>query len=78
LNAKAQKAAFQGLGSKKGAVAALDPRTGKILALASTPSYDPSTIAGGSKKDEEEWKRLDEKNNKDVPMLNRALRQTYP
>lgn len=78
LNAKAQEAAFKGLGNKKGAVAALDPRTGKILALASTPSYDPSTIAGAGKKDEAAWKALDKKNNPDEPMLNRALRQTYP
>ncbi|WP_432011980.1 peptidoglycan D,D-transpeptidase FtsI family protein [Streptomyces cucumeris] len=78
LNGKAQKAAYKGLGNKKGAVAALDPRTGKILALASTPSYDPSTVAGGSKKDEKAWNDLQPKNNTDDPMLNRALRQTYP
>ncbi|MDT0545467.1 MULTISPECIES: penicillin-binding protein 2 [Streptomyces] len=78
LNAKAQEAAFKGLGNKKGAVAAIDPRTGKILALASTPSYDPSTIAGASKKDETAWQALQKKNNPDEPMLNRALRQTYP
>ncbi|MFD8868943.1 peptidoglycan D,D-transpeptidase FtsI family protein [Streptomyces sp. NPDC059590] len=78
LNAKAQEAAFKGLGNKKGAVAAIDPRTGKILALASTPSYDPSTIAGASKKDESAWQALQKKNNPDEPMLNRALRQTYP
>ena len=78
LNGKAQEAAFKGLGDKKGAVAALDPRTGKILALASTPSYDPSTIAGGSSKDEKAWNALKPKNDKDDPMLNRALRQTYP
>ncbi|KUJ67956.1 penicillin-binding protein [Streptomyces albus subsp. albus] len=78
LNAKAQKAAFEGLGDKKGAVAAIDPKTGKILALASTPSYDPSTIAGVTKKEEKAWKALDKKNNPDDPMLNRALRQTYP
>ncbi|WP_432587454.1 penicillin-binding protein 2 [Streptomyces sp. HD1123-B1] len=78
LNGKAQKAAYEGLGNKKGAVAALDPRTGKILALASTPSYDPSTVAGGSKKDEKAWNDLQPKNNTDDPMLNRALRQTYP
>ncbi|MBL1096213.1 peptidoglycan D,D-transpeptidase FtsI family protein [Streptomyces coffeae] len=76
LNGKAQKAAYEGLGNKKGAVAALDPRTGKILALASTPSYDPSTIAGAD--DAKEWKALQPKDNKDDPMLNRALRQTYP
>jgi cell division protein FtsI/penicillin-binding protein 2 len=79
LNAKAQQAAFQGLGNKKGAVAAIDPRTGAILALASTPSYDPSTIAGNSKKtDEKNWLALDKKNNPDDLMQNRALRQTYP
>ncbi|NUS90256.1 MAG: penicillin-binding protein 2 [Streptomyces sp.] len=78
LNPKAQEAAFKGLGDKKGAVAAIDPRTGKILALASTPSYDPSTIAGAGKKDAAAWKALDKKQNPDDPMLNRALRQTYP
>ncbi|MET7763457.1 penicillin-binding protein 2 [Streptomyces sp. NPDC005393] len=78
LNGKAQEAAFKGLGNNKGAVAALDPRTGKILALASTPSYDPSKIAGGSKSDEKAWQALQPQNNTDDPMLNRALRQTYP
>ncbi|MFD5110871.1 MULTISPECIES: peptidoglycan D,D-transpeptidase FtsI family protein [unclassified Streptomyces] len=78
LNGAAQKAAFEGLGDKKGAVAALDPQTGKILALASTPSYDPSSFAGNSDKDTKAWVALDKKNNPDDPMLNRALRQTYP
>ncbi|MFI9626784.1 peptidoglycan D,D-transpeptidase FtsI family protein [Streptomyces sp. NPDC052042] len=76
LNSAAQKAAFRGLGDKKGAVAALDPQTGAILALASTPSYDPSTFAGNSKKDTEAWQGL--LKDKDKPMLNRALRETYP
>ncbi|MFC4034203.1 peptidoglycan D,D-transpeptidase FtsI family protein [Streptomyces polygonati] len=78
LNAKAQEAAFNGLGSKKGAVVALDPRTGAILAEASTPSYDPSTIAGNSTTDEKNWVGLQQKNDADDPMQNRALRQTYP
>ncbi|MEU6341303.1 penicillin-binding protein 2 [Streptomyces sp. NPDC046977] len=78
LNAKAQRAAFEGLGKKKGAVAAIDPTTGAILALASTPSYDPSSIAGNSKKDEKAWVSLLKENNPDEPTLNRALRQTYP
>ncbi|MFE3642339.1 peptidoglycan D,D-transpeptidase FtsI family protein [Streptomyces sp. NPDC059169] len=76
LNADAQKAAFKGLGSKKGAVAAIDPQTGKILALASTPSYDPSSFAGYSAKDEKNWLALEK--DKDKPKLNRALRETYP
>ncbi|MFF3753623.1 peptidoglycan D,D-transpeptidase FtsI family protein [Streptomyces sp. NPDC002018] len=78
LSGAAQKAAYKGLGDAKGAVAALDPQTGKILALASTPSYDPSTFAGNSDKDTEAWVALDKKNNPDDPMQNRALRETYP
>ncbi|GAU66698.1 putative penicillin-binding protein A [Streptomyces sp. NBRC 110611] len=78
LNAKAQKAAFKGLGGNKGAVAAINPETGAILALASTPSYDPSSFAGMSDKDAEAYNALQKKNNPDDPMLNRALRQTYP
>ncbi|MFI6437182.1 peptidoglycan D,D-transpeptidase FtsI family protein [Streptomyces sp. NPDC050759] len=80
LSTAAQKAAYDGLKKQggKGAVAAIEPSTGKILALASYPSYDPSTIAGGSDSDAEAWKKLDKKNNPDDPMLNRALREVYP
>ncbi len=78
FNPKAQKAAFEGLGKKKGAVAAIDPRTGAILALASTPSYDPSSFAGNSNTDAKNWNALQKSNDADNPMLNRALRQTYP
>ncbi|MGW3493231.1 peptidoglycan D,D-transpeptidase FtsI family protein [Streptomyces sp. NPDC001020] len=77
LNAAAQKAAYNGLkGHGKGAVVALEPSTGKILALASYPSYDPGSIAGQN--DGEAWKKLQEENNPSNPMLNRALRETYP
>ncbi|MEV6650155.1 penicillin-binding transpeptidase domain-containing protein [Streptomyces sp. NPDC051219] len=76
LNAAAQEAAFKGLGDKKGAVAAIDPQTGAILALASTPSYDPSSFAGNSKTDEKNWVSL--KDGKDKRLVNRALRETYP
>ncbi|EDY56288.1 MULTISPECIES: penicillin-binding protein 2 [Streptomyces] len=80
LSAAAQKAAYDGLKKQggKGAVAAIEPSTGKILALASYPSYDPSTIAGGSDSDAEAWKKIDKKNNPDDPSLNRALREVYP
>jgi peptidoglycan glycosyltransferase len=79
LNAAAQKAAYEGLAKRgKGAVVALEPSTGKILAMASYPSYDPGTIAGGGESDEKAWKALDKKNNPDDPMLNRALREVYP
>ncbi|MER5773153.1 penicillin-binding protein 2 [Streptomyces sp. NPDC002039] len=76
LNAAAQKAAFKQLGNKKGAVAALDPRTGAILALVSTPSYDPSSFAGFSKNDEKAWVQL--KDSEEKNLVNRALRETYP
>ena len=76
LNGAAQKAAFEGLGNKKGSVVALDPKTGAILALVSTPSYDPSVFAGNSFKDEKARKTLLDDKNK--PMINRALRETYP
>ncbi|MEU1421616.1 penicillin-binding protein 2 [Kitasatospora sp. NPDC005751] len=76
INSKAQKAAFDGLGNKKGAVVALDPRTGAILALVSTPSYDPGAFAGSESGDSKAWVDLNADPNK--PMLNRALRETYP
>ncbi|MEU9142500.1 penicillin-binding protein 2 [Streptomyces sp. NPDC048349] len=76
LNPDAQKAAFEALGSKKGAAAAIDPRTGAILALVSTPSYDPSRFAGNSKDDEKAWVEL--KDSEDKNLVNRALRETYP
>lgn len=76
INPKVQKAAFEGLGKNKGAVVALDPRTGKVLALASTPSYDPSVFAGNTYKDQKAWDALAGDKNK--PTLNRALKERYP
>ncbi|WP_406124418.1 peptidoglycan D,D-transpeptidase FtsI family protein [Streptomyces sp. NBC_00989] len=81
LNEAAQKAAWKGLTKQggKGAVVALDPSTGKILALASYPSYDPSSFAGNSTTtDSKAWQKLQKKYDPDDPMLNRALRETYP
>jgi penicillin-binding protein A len=80
LNAAAQKAAYDGLKAQggKGAVVAIEPSTGKILSMASYPSYDPSTFAGGSEADAEAWKKLLKENNEDDPTLNRALREVYP
>ncbi|MEU9050619.1 penicillin-binding transpeptidase domain-containing protein [Streptomyces sp. NPDC048384] len=68
-----QKAAYDALGDKKGAAVAIDPATGKILAVVSTPSYDPSRITTG---DSEAWKQLTKDPEK--PMTNRALRQPLP
>nr|BEK67815.1 penicillin-binding transpeptidase domain-containing protein [Kitasatospora purpeofusca] len=76
IDRAAQEAAVRGLGRQKGAVAAVEPATGRILALASTPSYDPGSFAGTSTDDREAWSRL--QGDPDRPMLNRALRQAYP
>ncbi|MCF3175236.1 penicillin-binding protein 2 [Streptomyces sioyaensis] len=78
IDPKAQKAAYKGLTDldAKGAVVALDPRNGKVLALASTPSYDPSQFAGISNAESKKFKALDD--DKSKPLSNRALRETYP
>ncbi|MFE9422410.1 peptidoglycan D,D-transpeptidase FtsI family protein [Kitasatospora sp. NPDC006697] len=76
INPAVQQAAFQAMGDKKGAAVALDPRTGAILAMVSTPSYDPNSIAGQGDSDSAAWKSLNADQNQ--PMLNRALRETYP
>ncbi|WP_037620952.1 penicillin-binding transpeptidase domain-containing protein [Streptomyces aureus] len=76
LNAEAQRAAFEGLGPRRGAVAAIEPSTGRILALVSTPSYDPGQLSGTGPAASRAWARLNDQDDK--PMLNRAIRQTYP
>ncbi|MCZ9350364.1 penicillin-binding protein 2 [Streptomyces mutabilis] len=80
LNSAAQKAAYDGLKKQggKGAVVAIEPSTGKILSMASYPSYDPTAIAGSDEAAGEAWNKLQKKNNPDDPMLNRALREVYP
>ncbi|MDW4908065.1 penicillin-binding transpeptidase domain-containing protein [Streptomyces sp. ADMS] len=69
-----QKAAYAALGDKKGAAVAIDPKTGRILAMVSTPSYDPSTITGAS--DGDIWTKLNK--DPDKPLVNRAIRQPLP
>ncbi len=63
-----QQVAEAGLGDKKGAVIALDPRTGEILAYASHPAPDPNDFAVRVSK--EEWQRLNE--DEAHPLLNRV------
>ncbi|MFF9906098.1 peptidoglycan D,D-transpeptidase FtsI family protein [Streptomyces olivaceus] len=76
IDGAAQRAAFEGLGGRKGAVAAIEPATGRVLALASTPSYDPQLLSGNSAASARTWKRLND--DPDRPMLNRAVSRTYP
>jgi penicillin-binding protein 2 len=61
-------------GERRGALVALDPRTGEILAFVSKPTFDPNLFVEGI--DSESWQALNE--SPDKPLLNRALRGTYP
>ncbi|WP_019067475.1 peptidoglycan D,D-transpeptidase FtsI family protein [Streptomyces hokutonensis] len=70
-----QKAAYEALGDKKGAAVAIDPTTGKILAVVSTPSYDPSKLTDANTA-AAAWKQLNA--DPDKPLTNRALRQPLP
>ncbi|MFD8635018.1 penicillin-binding transpeptidase domain-containing protein [Streptomyces sp. NPDC059533] len=76
VRAAVQLAAYKGLAGKRGAVAAVEPATGRILALVSSPSYDPALLSGTGTRVKAAWARLNADPTK--PMLNRALRETYP
>ncbi|MEV7281105.1 penicillin-binding transpeptidase domain-containing protein [Streptomyces sp. NPDC093111] len=76
IRARMQEAAYRGLDGRRGAVAAIEPASGRILALVSSPSYDPGVLSGTGPAVADSWKRLTTSPNQ--PMLNRALRQTYP
>jgi peptidoglycan glycosyltransferase len=76
LNRAAQEAAYRGLAGRKGAVAAIEPTTGRVLALVSSPSYDPGELSGNGEAVASAWARLT--HDPEKPMLNRAVRQTYP
>ncbi|MEU8270293.1 penicillin-binding protein 2 [Sphaerisporangium sp. NPDC049002] len=75
---KAQKIAYEDMqrSGKRGAVVALDPRTGAILAMVSLPTFDPNTMAAPDKaKAARAYNKLDKDDNK--PLLNRAISTTY-
>jgi penicillin-binding protein 2 len=74
MDAKVQKVAEEALVGKRGSVVALDPKTGDIIALASTPGFDPNDFVRGLSV--AQYAALS--NNIDVPLLNRALRGAYP
>ncbi len=60
-------------GDRRGALVAIDPRNGEVLAFVSKPNFDPNLFVDGI--DSENWKALNE--SLDKPLLNRALRGTY-
>jgi peptidoglycan glycosyltransferase len=77
INRQAQAAAYQAMGNRRGAVVALDPTTGAILAAVSTPSYDPNKLSSHSA--DSIKKAYDSYiNDKANPMANRAFTETYP
>ena len=77
LDAAAQAAAFDGLRGQAGAVVALDPNTGAILAMATSPSYDPNLLTSH---DPAGIRATYERLQADPadPLLNRAIARTYP
>ncbi len=71
LDVELQKAAAEGLGGRKGAVIAMEPDTGRILAMVSNPGFDPNRMA-------EDWDSLISEDNREGQLLNRASQGLYP
>ena len=74
IDIKLQKLVEELYGSRRGALVAMDPNTGEVLAFVSKPTFDPNLFVEGI--DVESWQMLNE--SIDKPLLNRALRGTYP
>ncbi|MDT7514001.1 penicillin-binding protein 2 [Rhodoferax mekongensis] len=74
IDIKLQKLIEDMFGSRRGALVAMDPKTGEVLAFVSKPTFDSNLFVEGI--DQENWQMLNE--SIDKPLLNRALRGTYP
>ena len=74
VDARLQQIAEQAFGGRKGALIAIEPATGGVLALVSVPNYDPNLFVDGI--DSTNWDLLN--NSPDKPMVNRALNGVYP
>ena len=74
LDIKLQKLIEDLYGDRRGALVAIEPKTGEVLAFVSKPTFDPNLFVEGI--DSENWAALNE--SPDKPLLNRALRGTYP
>ncbi|NMF97019.1 penicillin-binding protein 2 [Aromatoleum toluolicum] len=74
LNIEMQKVAEEAFGKRRGALVAIEPATGGVLALVSKPGYDPNLFVDGIST--EDWKSLNE--SPDHPLVNRAIFSAYP
>jgi penicillin-binding protein 2 len=74
LDYRIQRAATEALGERRGAVVAMDPQTGGILALVSTPGFDTNLFVNGISS--KEYSAL--RDSLDVPLFNRAVQGSYP
>ncbi len=74
IDIKLQKLVEDMYGERRGALVAIDPRNGEVLAFVSKPTFDPNLFVDGI--DADSWAALNE--DIDKPLLNRALRGTYP
>ena len=74
LDTKLQKMTEKAFGDRRGALVAIEPSTGGILAMVSTPTFDPNLFVDGIRS--EDWDQLN--NSPDRPMVNRALNGAYP
>jgi penicillin-binding protein 2 len=74
LDINVQRAAYQALGDRRGAVVAIDPRTGGVLALVSTPGFDTNLFVNGISTNDYSALR----DSPDVPLFNRAIQGQYP
>lgn len=75
LDSRIQGMAETALEDRRGAVVVLDPRNGDVLAMASSPCFDPNLFVKGISRDA--WARLNEK-EAELPLLNRAVSAIYP
>ncbi len=74
LDAQLQEVAYNAFGERRGALVAIEPATGGVLAFVSKPGFDPNLFVDGI--DPQNWSELN--GSADRPLLNRALSGTYP
>ncbi|MFT7131186.1 MAG: penicillin-binding protein 2, partial [Gammaproteobacteria bacterium] len=74
MDSYTQEVAYKALAGRRGAVVAIDPKTGGVIAMVSTPSFDSNLFVGGISRQN----YSDLRNSADLPLFNRALQGQYP